>query len=756
MERLFVTLALVPMLACGDGDPAPLDAGDDATSDADALLVPPVVLSAITPPLPPAVIDLRPCPAGAMEVTEGGAIHCVLDEGPCPAGEIRFPGSGDDCVPISRPCPEGDFAERNIEYSPLYVRLGATGNGTRDAPFGSIAEALAAAEPMTEVLLAKGTYDGPITIPDGVAVTGACAAETIIRGPAGEDGVIRSETQSDISDVTIRADNVAFVVRRGSLFAEDVLVERAKLAAGIAIGPGILVVTRVHVKEIVPREDGAEAGFFAVEGGIVQLNSGVIESARVGVQVESGGDARLEQMVLSGPRGAVQGVSVDDGDALLHTSVVEGFGNGVTVRGEGSTLVVRRTFIRNTVVDPLVETSGRGVQIGEGASAQIEHSELRDIGDIGVLALGETTLTQVIVRNAGGRAISIGGADTSVEIDGLLIDHAVEHGIRVNDRAHLRGEDIVIRDVAPDDAGYGAGVDVRAGARADADRVQIDRAHAVGIVVDGPSMFTGTDLAIRDTASNSVTRHLGVGLAAQHDARAELRNVVIERMRDCAIVSVDDATITASDVWIDDVQPRASDGYHGIGAAAELAGIELARARIGGTAGTSVLSYGGRITLEDVEIAGTELVAEDDPPAGVVAEIGGQVTIDRARVHDVASGILAVGEDSIVTATDIEVDDIGAPCERCGGIGLGAFEDAHIELSRFAVRRSALCGVYAAAPGLVSLDRGRVAECAVAVCLASGSDLSGLETNVEYRDNVSSLEARELAAPRPAFMPFAE
>jgi hypothetical protein len=86
------------------------------------------------------------------------------------------------------------------------VREGAVaGDGGPGAPFGTIAEAVALAMSGDVIAVASGTYAEALVLPDGVALVGACATQTIIEGPAGTigDATIRLADGTSVRDVTV-------------------------------------------------------------------------------------------------------------------------------------------------------------------------------------------------------------------------------------------------------------------------------------------------------------------------------------------------------------------------------------------------------------------------------------------------------------------------------------------------------------------------------------------------------------------------
>src|SRR5688572_33349585 len=140
---------VVAWLAIGCGD----DGDDPGLRDGSPDDGPPDLV--IAAPEPPALPMLTTCPTGWHEVTEGDLTYCAPydEDGPrsCPPGEAHFPGEP-GCTTIGMRCPDDDFpddatlpADRNVLFvHPDATSAGSTGD--RDAPFPTLAQALAVAD----------------------------------------------------------------------------------------------------------------------------------------------------------------------------------------------------------------------------------------------------------------------------------------------------------------------------------------------------------------------------------------------------------------------------------------------------------------------------------------------------------------------------------------------------------------------------------------------------------------------------------
>jgi len=71
-----------------------------------------------------------------------------------------------------------------------------------------------------------------------------------------------------------------------------------------------------------------------------------------------------------------------------------------------------------------------------------------------------------------------------------------------------------------------------------------------------------------------------------------------------------------------------------------------------------------------------------------------------------------------------------------------------IDLRRFVIARSPLCGVLIARDGTAALHQGSVVENAIGACVQrEGFDVAGISDAVVYRDNGTNLQTTELPVP---------
>ena len=150
-------------LACGDDDTASVD---DAAVDATALDAGADATVEVAPAEPE--YPLWACPSGWIPRDVAGARACDLPitDTTCGPGRAHFVG-GEGCEDVGAACPAGSepFAA-NLPADTIFVAPDATGDGTRATPFGTLAEAFAAAtsgvdgSACTNAAKAPGVFNG--------------------------------------------------------------------------------------------------------------------------------------------------------------------------------------------------------------------------------------------------------------------------------------------------------------------------------------------------------------------------------------------------------------------------------------------------------------------------------------------------------------------------------------------------------------------------------------------------------------------
>lgn len=374
---------LVATLACGDDGAVPPDASvDSAMAGVDGGTVEPA-----TPRAP--ALPMLGCPAGWVPSVDEGVTTCdpwADDATDCPRAEARFPGDA-ECAPIGAACPAGSFPD-DVPAGARFVLPGATdGDGSRERPFGRIADALAGAGAGTTIVLARGTYDETVRLGSGVTLRGACPSETILA-PSG----------ATTTAATIDVIGAKVVIR--------------DLGVGPSALPGIYV--------------SGPARSALVQG--VE-----IRETAYGIFANAGARVTVERSVIAGTNGyrrgspfVGNGLDVEEAASLTARRViVDGSETGLFVGGALSVAVVEDSVLRRTVTARL-----------DGVGA-------------GVIGGGHAELTRVVSEGNQGESLVVSGAGSSLRVDTVVVRDtrsgiAPGLGVEINDGASLEGRALVV------------------------------------------------------------------------------------------------------------------------------------------------------------------------------------------------------------------------------------------------------------------------------------------------------------------------
>ncbi len=295
------------------------------------------------------------------------------------------------------------------------------GDGTRERPLRSLAEALSRPGPLT-VHLAPGLYVGPFTLPEGARLEGA-GPSTVLHLPGAEGTVLRAGRGAALEDLAVqggawglevkggaRLERVAFSGQRtGAVRVEAgrLEVEGARFDASVSETVGVLLegATEARIR------GSAFTGPFRRAVRVVGEGArGVLEDARfsgpvtaVGVQ---GGAAEVRRAEAEGGRGAA--FSVVEGVLVLEDVRVRGHEFGV------SAMQARKVEVRGF-------TSLRAERAGLG------------------LAQSRGVLEDVVVQGSGSYgAVQLTASD--MEVRRLRVDGVAEYGlVAVRGKLRLRG-----------------------------------------------------------------------------------------------------------------------------------------------------------------------------------------------------------------------------------------------------------------------------------------------------------------------------
>jgi hypothetical protein len=733
---------LQAVTGCGGG--APTDAGPDAgRADAGAVAAPDIPwLDDGVPPIAAPV--LTPCPAGWREVPTDGITTCdpypADGPAPCPAGQAHFPGEP-GCAPIGRACPAGDFAEGLPDDGTVrFVLAGASGgDGSRAAPFGRIADALAVATAGTTVALGRGRYPEVVTLRSGVTLAGACPEATVItfRGADPRLAVVNATS----SGVTMRdlsiddSDRVGISVAGPSadLLLEGVVVRAATANGILADDSGRLRASGLRVHDTRAAADG--------------------ESGRA-LLVQLGATADVTRALFEGNRGG-----------------------GVFAQHEDTTLSLADVVVRDTQSRERDLGSGRGLGVELGARAEVTRALFERNREVSVFAEDEGTelsLTDVVVRDTEGRERD-GGAGrglgvelgASVQVSRALFERNRELAIFARDGAVLSGSDVVVRDTRgrASDGGLGRGLGAEAGASAEMTRATFERNRDVGVFAqDGGTVLTLTDVSVRDTQPQESDSAFGRGVAVQLGALGHVTRALLERNRDLGVYVVNAGTLLVlADVVVRDTQSQMSDSSFGRGLALQLgAGVEVTRAIFerNRDVGIFATDEGTMLTLTDAVVRDTRSQEADGAfGRGIELQLAARAEVGRVLVeasHD--TGVYAHGQGTVMSLQDVVVRDTAlttcaeTTCpQAASGHDVTTLDRAVVSVTRFVVSGAAQCGLMLAEEGQVDLSSGEVAGCPIGICLqVPGYPRARLTNGVVFRDVGRDIEGTAFAVPMPS------
>jgi hypothetical protein len=349
------------------------------------------------PPATPEPPRYQPCPPGW---TDEPALYACLAPSACASGQLydhaalgcRAPGPAADGAAL---WPAG-----LDEPTTRFVRVGAMGGeGSRAAPWGSLAEALAGAPDGATLALSPGAHALPAALAGEHRVVGVSSAQTqlVSTTTVSLDGLTLASLTLDAPH--LRARGVARL--EGVHVRGSITTDTGELTLAEAVADG-----RVRVQA----------------GAAVVVRSSVLASPRLALEIAGGGSAVVEASALGG------GVRAD-GAVTVRDSALRSVG--------GPALVLSQTEAQLHGVNLSVELASPTVQILEGG--RLTGQRLRFAGGQACIrtspgsavSLEDTVLVGDAVRTQGAailgfdtrltlRRVRVGGSfERVVDLDGL-------------------------------------------------------------------------------------------------------------------------------------------------------------------------------------------------------------------------------------------------------------------------------------------------------------------------------------------------
>jgi hypothetical protein len=724
------------VIACGgDGaDLEPTDAGRDGGAP-DAFLspveAPSIDVPSISPDAPvlPAPLELGPCVEGWMPaMTRSGGIRCepwpTGEQLTCPPDQGHFPGES-GCVSVGTSCGEWP-TDLPAGIPAFYVRTTTIpGTGTIDAPFGTIAEALAVARAPAVIALGPNDFDERFELGSGISVIGTCTERTRIAPSTpnaaneflgaihvvGIDASIRNLTISGarygisnrssagfrVEDVVISGVSTYGVWLYGSgteAELDSVIVRRTRLD-GTQRGNGLFVTggANVEVRRTLFEDNHGTGALFVEAGRGSFSNVAVLRTARpagaggedgFGFLIKQGSEVSLNAVVVEDV--ALAGLAARDSGRLeAEDVVVRGAGYGAYVFNRGE-LALSKLYV--------ADNDQYGLYAYEGS---IDASRILVEGSPTSVMIQNSTLTgeHLEIINSEEHALSVTGAQARAEIDGLWIDTNpnLATGIDVTDAASFRAEHAAVF------GAHSAGLVVQAAECSMSDVGIYQTKDGAGVVVQRIPGFADSitwltleraaiednelfGVRVEDPGSSVVLSHVRVsgngsqpgsaGISVTSSASFEGRDLLLENNRYAGIIGKTfDAELLLERVEIrgttrvDDVPLHFASGLV----------VERAHARVDrliseGNEDVGMLIFEGR-----AELTGARFAAHSELDLVVWA---GTATLSDVSCTDSGGGVL-IWNSSDVVAQRVAISSSREVAFSAGGASRARIVDLSIE-----------------------------------------------------------------------------
>ncbi len=700
-------LLVAVLVGCGDDDTPSMPDASLVLDASDADAMPPAELE-LDPPAPPAEAELpdqRPCRPGWTEATTDGGAHVCQPFGgqlqTCEGSTAQYPSSA-GCEPIGPSCPTGAFPD-DAPSGAIFVRAGATGgDGSRSSPFGTIAEAIAAAPAGGTVMIGKGEYAESVTIGKALTLRGACVAETRLVGGS-ERTTIDVAVPEDAApiEVAIMALYVASTDRAAISATSPVALDVADLHIDGGSGWGITA-GELKGRHILARGRFPDA---AITCGPCELEDvaleGIVNFGVLLTEPDVGSESTIRNItVLAEPSGRRIAVSMSGHSVARIEGMAVREAEGLFATGDAVA----------TLDGVSLEEAGTLAGFDSRASGSVARAWARGSGGarLAMTTSGSVALTQSVFERArlflqSSSEAAVVLNDGELTLDHVLIDESADIGLLAF-AGPLVGTDVVIRNIRSSTEG-----DTGFGAFASDGQISLTRARfegcegAAAFAYGLGSVVTLRDVVVRDGGNED---GLGVGVGAFYGGRVEIERALIERAPMAGLIGVGLRTvITGSDITIRDTRPYSVDHQFG-----------------------RAISADDRVQV-DIERA----LLERSHEHAVAATSGASVHLRETRIVDIA-----------------ERDCGEAECAPSPfGVAVGSYA-SDVTLDGFELRRAALCAVHFVEGSSVALRRGLIADSAIGVCADRDDvDLSALEDDVRYFQNGTNLDARRLPVPSP-------
>lgn len=643
----------------------------------------------------------------------------------CPEGELP---DGERCVPER--CGQGTWGA--VEGGQWFVAAGAAsgGEGSAEAPFATIGEALAAGA-TGRIVLAEGVYEERVSLgeaQDGVELLGRCPDLVSWTAPrADPDAILAVDAPADAT----------FTVASLRMFDHDV---------GVRHQGGTLRLAGVDVEDLVgPAIDvlGDDARLVLEDVGIRRVTAGRGDLVGFGLRLQFGAQAELHRVELS--ETTEEGIAVEADGVLTGEDVsvldvsVGGDPEGSRALWVGQDATVTLTGLHTRGGEEGARVTGGSLTLG--SSTFESHTDAAVLTSAGTLDFEQTDIVGPFAESSAAFGVAMDDASTLRWAGGTVSGTGVA-ALFVAGGSELEIEGLTVRDSSGEDEASGSGVLVEGGSSLSAHDLQVTAVMGVGVGFDGEEggALSLTDCAVTDVARWS-TGDGGLAVRTSGAQGGRLERVAIGGARGAGLrlsggdvtlvdvhvtgsgpdAAVDEAGLYLTDgaqAWLEDVvveqiagpgwQVEAGSTVEATGGSTTatqraLLGFDSVVRWTGGVvrdshgSGLYMEGLGGLLELTDVQVSDTALLGDGSGGFGVAVSLGAEAQLEDLDVSG-STGRGVVLDGALVRLDGVRVSDTG-PWDGQWSYGLGLREGTSGTVSGLVVDGATGAGVYVSAAG---------------------------------------------------------
>ena len=657
------------------------------------------------------------CPAGEAPVA-GKEGTCAPIEGVswiCPPGHLahgpagEHPASLPGCTPDPAACGDDVFA--GVEDGPgvVFVDGKWTGasDGSRAAPYASLAMAVTSVQSGGTVVVGAGTYDTSVVVDKPLTIRGRCAALVTLRRPKGKVATIRvnGENAHDVTvrDLTLAGSWFPVIVAKDASATVERCHIRHKAGDGLAVqhaGSKLSIVDSFIDGADASVGGGVAYGVRAIGGAWLAMKRVRLRrSVHRGVLVaQPGSKAVLDEVLIDETRKLASSDTMTVAASVVLGARLEFDGlrialpvsGGLRASGKGTHLTGVNLRIDDVRPQDGPSPFGRGLLLQGGARAEIRLARIHGTEQVAVAT--QDPGTRLVLRDALVAHTStppakskMGFGASAHSASEMILERCHLHHHRraaiyasgAGTKLHAREVLVAHTQARPGEEPYANGVLVRESARVVLERARIHDNGDSGIdVADKGVSLQATDVIVDGTRYGTDTDGAGSGIAMLGEGNADLLRVRCSNNTGHGVLSAyTDGLVRAAHV-VADGNGRISEGKKkGRGFQTRSDARLILRSALAVDnryAGLACDGYSECWTADLMLTAAGLPVGQR--PMGAQALLGGDLHVDGARIFDnqAGGGLTMVGNAALAgghmarTAAEDDAVGVGLQCLASG------------------------------------------------------------------------------------------